>query len=151
MTSKNVTSTAGVVLLTVLALVVALSAKTQTLTVLYNFTGPNGTYPHGPLLFDQAGNLYGTIRQPTAQTNLQTAGVNGGGLALAAARECNPARRGGHAAGYGASTSRAFVFRNYPRDLLAFDPRRRAGSSAKGRGFAYATQVDPSCRNRENG
>jgi len=63
MTSKNVTSTAGVVLLTVLALVAALSAQTPTLTVLYNFTGPNGTYPHGPLLFDQAGNLYGTTSQ----------------------------------------------------------------------------------------
>lgn len=63
MTSKNVTSTAVVVLLTVLALVATLSAQTQTLTVLFNFSGPDGTYPQGPLLFDQAGNLYGTTIQ----------------------------------------------------------------------------------------
>jgi uncharacterized repeat protein (TIGR03803 family) len=63
MTTKNVTSTAGVALLTVLALIAALSAQTQTLTVLYNFTGPNRSSPHGPLLFDQTGNLYGTTIQ----------------------------------------------------------------------------------------
>lgn len=47
MTSKNVMTTAGVVLLTVLALVATLSAQTQTLTVLHNFTGPDGIYPQG--------------------------------------------------------------------------------------------------------
>jgi uncharacterized repeat protein (TIGR03803 family) len=63
MTSKNVMTTDGVVLLTVLALVATLSAQTQTLTVLHNFTGPDGIYPQGTLLFDQAGNLYGTTSQ----------------------------------------------------------------------------------------
>jgi uncharacterized repeat protein (TIGR03803 family) len=41
-------------------LAVALSAQTQTLTVLHNFTGPDGIGPSGALLFDDAGNLYGT-------------------------------------------------------------------------------------------
>jgi uncharacterized repeat protein (TIGR03803 family) len=63
MTSKNVTAAAAVVLLTVLALVATLSAQTQTLTVLHNFNGPDGIYPQGPLLFDQAGNIYGTTIQ----------------------------------------------------------------------------------------
>jgi uncharacterized repeat protein (TIGR03803 family) len=49
----------------VVFLAVALSAQTQTqiLTVLHNFTGPDGNSPGGPLLFDQVGNLYGTTSQ----------------------------------------------------------------------------------------
>lgn len=67
MTSKNVTFTTVLVLLAVLAMTATLSAQTQTPTVLHNFTGPDGTYPQGPLLFDQAGNLYGaTIQGGTA-------------------------------------------------------------------------------------
>ena len=34
---------------------------------------------------------------------------------------------------------------SHPRGLLAFDPGGCSGGSAKGRGFAYSTQVDPSC------
>jgi uncharacterized repeat protein (TIGR03803 family) len=41
----------------------AASAQTQTLTVLHNFTGPDGNRPHGALLFDQTGNLNGTTIQ----------------------------------------------------------------------------------------
>ena len=47
----------------VFAMIATLSAQTQTLTVLHNFTGADGTFPQGPLLFDQAGNLYGTTIQ----------------------------------------------------------------------------------------
>ena len=46
-----------------LALIVTLPAQTQTLTVLHVFTGPDGIGPHGALLLDQAGNLYGTTMQ----------------------------------------------------------------------------------------
>jgi uncharacterized repeat protein (TIGR03803 family) len=50
-----------IALFVVLTLVPALPAQTQNLIVLHNFTGtPDGAGPHGPLLFDQAGNLYGT-------------------------------------------------------------------------------------------
>jgi uncharacterized repeat protein (TIGR03803 family) len=43
-----------------LVLLATMPAQAQTLTVLHNFTGPDGSYPHGPLLFDQAGSVYGT-------------------------------------------------------------------------------------------
>jgi uncharacterized repeat protein (TIGR03803 family) len=56
----NLTSLTRTVLFTVWVLLATLPAQTQTLTVLHNFTGPDGSYPHGPLLFDQAGILYGT-------------------------------------------------------------------------------------------
>ena len=45
---------------TLLALLATLPAQAQTLTVLHNFTGPDGIGPSGALLFDDAGNLYGT-------------------------------------------------------------------------------------------
>lgn len=49
-----------VALFVVLTLVPTLPAQTPTLVVLHNFTGaPDGAGPHGPLRFDQAGNLYG--------------------------------------------------------------------------------------------
>ena len=53
----------GAALFTVLALAATLSAQTPTLTVLHTFTGADGIGPHGSLLLDQAGNLYGTTMQ----------------------------------------------------------------------------------------
>jgi uncharacterized repeat protein (TIGR03803 family) len=47
------------------------SAQAQTFKVLYNFTGaPDGGYPYGGLVRDEAGNLYGTT---------ETGGANGAG------------------------------------------------------------------------
>ena len=54
---------AGIALFTVLALPITLSGQTPVLTVLHNFTGVDGIGPHGSLLLDQAGNLYGTTMQ----------------------------------------------------------------------------------------
>jgi uncharacterized repeat protein (TIGR03803 family) len=36
------------------------SMQAQTFTVLYNFSGSNGAYPHAGLIRDAGGNLYGT-------------------------------------------------------------------------------------------
>src|SRR5262245_35688311 len=82
---------------------------------------------------------------------MQEAGIDRDRLALAAARECNSTRCGGHTTGHGASNSRALDFRDHPRGLLAFGPGGRPGSDAKGRGSAYSTQIDPSCRNSKKG
>jgi uncharacterized repeat protein (TIGR03803 family) len=55
---------AALMLARVLSVLVAtLPSQAQTLTVLHNFTGPDGIGPHGALLFDDAGNLYGTTMQ----------------------------------------------------------------------------------------
>jgi uncharacterized repeat protein (TIGR03803 family) len=44
-----------------LLLIAAHPAQAQTLTVLYNFTGaPDGDNPDASLVFDNAGNIYGT-------------------------------------------------------------------------------------------
>ena len=43
-----------------LVLLVSTSAFAQTETVLYNFTGQEGANPLASLVFDPAGNLYGT-------------------------------------------------------------------------------------------
>ena len=57
----KLTSSAGMMLIIVLALASTLQAQTQTLTVLHNFTNiPDGARPMGRLLLDPAGNLYGT-------------------------------------------------------------------------------------------
>jgi uncharacterized repeat protein (TIGR03803 family) len=56
----SLTTIADRVLLPVLLLVGTVPARAQTLTVLHNFTVTDGSYPSGPLLFDQAGSLYGT-------------------------------------------------------------------------------------------
>lgn len=57
----KLTSGAGMLLITVLALASTLLAQTQTLTVLHTFTNiPDGARPVGRLLLDPAGNLYGT-------------------------------------------------------------------------------------------
>jgi uncharacterized repeat protein (TIGR03803 family) len=48
---------------TLLALLATLPAQAQTLTVLHNFTGPDGIGPSGALVFDSVGNLYGTTLQ----------------------------------------------------------------------------------------
>ena len=46
----------------VLMVVVTQAAQAQTLTVLHNFTGPDGAGPEAGLTMDRAGNLYGTAR-----------------------------------------------------------------------------------------
>jgi len=64
LTSQGLRQTARAALLLACvlpALVATLSAQRSTLIVLHNFTGtPDGAGPHGVLLFDEAGNLYGT-------------------------------------------------------------------------------------------
>lgn len=52
---------AGIIAVAFLA--VALSAQTPTPIVLHNFTGADGNGPSGSVLFDPAGNLYGTTVQ----------------------------------------------------------------------------------------
>jgi len=48
-------------LFSALLLIAAHPAQAQTLTVLYNFTGaPDGDNPDASLVFDNAGNIYGT-------------------------------------------------------------------------------------------
>lgn len=44
----------------ILLLTCAVSAPAQTAAVIYHFTGSGGLYPNGNLIFDAAGNLYGT-------------------------------------------------------------------------------------------
>lgn len=59
----NLMSLTRTVLFTVWVLLATLPAQAQTLTVLHNFTGPDGIGPHGALVFDSVGNLYGTTTQ----------------------------------------------------------------------------------------
>ena len=84
-----------VALFVVLTLVPTLPAQTQTLVVLHNFTGaPDGAGPHGPLLFDQAGNLYGMTRRWAVPASAQFSSWT-----RAATNPCFtalPARRMGH-------------------------------------------------------
>jgi len=75
----NWTSATAIALCTVLTLLLAGPAQTQTFTVLHDFTGPDGAQPHGALLLDPAGNLYGVTMKGGAQNTgtvfkLDTAG-----------------------------------------------------------------------------
>src|SRR5580704_16039209 len=65
------TARVGMIFAVVIALVMAQLAQGQTFTVLHNFTGyPNdGAYPEARLLFDAAGNLYGTTEGGGASGN----------------------------------------------------------------------------------
>jgi uncharacterized repeat protein (TIGR03803 family) len=46
------------------------ASGTWTETLLYNFgNAPDGNYPNGPLIFDKAGNLYGTTQQGGLKTD----------------------------------------------------------------------------------
>ena len=61
--SRQTASAALALAWTLLVLLATLPAQAQTLTVLHNFTGPDGITPHGALVFDSVGNLYGTTTQ----------------------------------------------------------------------------------------
>jgi uncharacterized repeat protein (TIGR03803 family) len=56
--------------LLIAALLACSSAAASAQTTIYSFSGPDGASPLGKLVFDQAGNLYGTT---------QLGGANGGG------------------------------------------------------------------------
>jgi hypothetical protein len=89
-------------------------------------------------------------REPAAQTDVQEVGFDGCWMALAPPRARDVVGCGRYSIGNGASPSRALVIGNYPRGVLALDSGEREGSGAKGRGFAYPTQIDPSCRKVED-
>ena len=104
---------------------------------------PAGVNPDALVFSTRYGDTLGSAqsRQSTAQADLQKAGTDGSELALAAARERNSARCGGHSVRYSAGASWAFVFCDNPRRLLAFDPVGRSRGGAKSRGFAYPTKL----------
>jgi uncharacterized repeat protein (TIGR03803 family) len=56
--ARQVCAALARIVLTVLAISIALQA--QTFTVLTNFTGSSGAYPYGGLMRDSAGTIYGT-------------------------------------------------------------------------------------------
>ena len=60
-TSRRVASMPlAIAIVLALTLTLIQSAKAQTYTVLFNFSGQNGAYPEAGLTMDRAGNLYGT-------------------------------------------------------------------------------------------
>jgi len=59
--SYAATAVLAIIVVCALTMIVTLPAEAQTYNVIYNFTGGRyGANPHQGLIFDQAGNLYGT-------------------------------------------------------------------------------------------